>query len=485
MKYSILLNEKKVCPSKKSAFRIVAERDIFDETGKKLVSKGEKGGFVESEENLSQDGSCWIFGDAMVYNDAKVLDDALVFDNALIGLHSKITGSAKVYNNANIAGTVRIEGHAVVCDNATIEGSVTVKDYAVIRENVVVSGNAIIKNYAMVKGHATVKGAAVIKDYATVNKHACVSGNAVIENYAIISGIVSDDANIKSCVVVEEGGNVSKQSVVTGSFTVKSGVSICIDKKDIQVGTNPYDDEYYRCSIYSGSSVVIHESNYHNLFITPISSIGCFTYLRNNKNRASIFISESIISKLRLPISINEHFSNKEELWSYFVCLLKEKVFKEGLEKCFADYFVSLDYKTLCNITEKLSDNFMSGILKAVKKEKIKKKIREKSDLIMLRAENYFFGYFIEFILYLLNPNEKKINYEKETFINWVLENSMFNICKNMIFDFPNSIFFNESLLRMVENTCDVCRDSYMYLLYTECEKNNFIKLQRLFAPED
>ncbi len=34
------------------------------------VDKGEKGGFVEKEENLSQEGNAWVFGDAQVYGDS-------------------------------------------------------------------------------------------------------------------------------------------------------------------------------------------------------------------------------------------------------------------------------------------------------------------------------------------------------------------------------------------------------------------------------
>ena len=41
--------------------RIQAVRD-FD-----AVQKGDLGGWVESEENLSHDGNCWVFGDGRVF----------------------------------------------------------------------------------------------------------------------------------------------------------------------------------------------------------------------------------------------------------------------------------------------------------------------------------------------------------------------------------------------------------------------------------
>ena len=47
-------------------YRIEALKDFSN------VKKGDKGGFVESENNLSHDGNCWIYDDAIVYDDATV-----------------------------------------------------------------------------------------------------------------------------------------------------------------------------------------------------------------------------------------------------------------------------------------------------------------------------------------------------------------------------------------------------------------------------
>ena len=61
----------------KTLYRIEALIDFGD------VDKGDKGGFVESEENLSHDGNCWVCGNANVCGDAKVTNnrDYIVFKN--------------------------------------------------------------------------------------------------------------------------------------------------------------------------------------------------------------------------------------------------------------------------------------------------------------------------------------------------------------------------------------------------------------------
>ena len=78
---TINVGGKKLC-------RIEALKDFRD------VKKGDKGGFIEDEHNLSHDGNSWVCGDArvycntMVYGDARVCGDARVYGNAKIDNNS-------------------------------------------------------------------------------------------------------------------------------------------------------------------------------------------------------------------------------------------------------------------------------------------------------------------------------------------------------------------------------------------------------------
>jgi hypothetical protein len=57
----------------KTLFRIEATASFGS------VDKGDKGGFIEKEENLNQEGDAWVSGDALVYGDAWVYGDAQVY----------------------------------------------------------------------------------------------------------------------------------------------------------------------------------------------------------------------------------------------------------------------------------------------------------------------------------------------------------------------------------------------------------------------
>ena len=98
------------------------------------VKIGYLGGWIESEDNLSQEGLCWVHGNAMVYGNAKVYDNA------------KVYGCAKVYGSADIHGDAKVFGDARVFNNAEVFGNAKVYDNAEVFNNTKVSGDAEIKN---------------------------------------------------------------------------------------------------------------------------------------------------------------------------------------------------------------------------------------------------------------------------------------------------------------------------------------------------
>lgn len=65
----------------KTLYRIEALKTFYD------VNKGELGGYIESENNLSHDGSCW------VYDRACVLDKAIIKGNIIVSANSVVRGN--------------------------------------------------------------------------------------------------------------------------------------------------------------------------------------------------------------------------------------------------------------------------------------------------------------------------------------------------------------------------------------------------------
>ena len=84
------LTEETINVNGRTLHRIEALRDFND------VKKGDKGGFIENEKNLSQSDTCWVYGNARVYNNAVVYDNAKVFINANIYGNAQEIGRAHV-----------------------------------------------------------------------------------------------------------------------------------------------------------------------------------------------------------------------------------------------------------------------------------------------------------------------------------------------------------------------------------------------------
>lgn len=107
MKYELLKHDCKTIAGH-TLYRIRALKDFGN------VAKGDLGGYIENEKNLSQFDEARVFGEAKVFDNARVSDNAYVFDEA------------KVFGNAFVAGEARVSS------NAEIESS---KDYIVFKNN--------------------------------------------------------------------------------------------------------------------------------------------------------------------------------------------------------------------------------------------------------------------------------------------------------------------------------------------------------------
>ena len=130
----------------RTLYRIEALKD-FD-----IVKKGDKGGYVESEENLSQEEDCWIS------------DNAKVFDSAVVSGNAKVYGNAKVCGNTKVFGDAYVYGNALVYNNAVIYGKAEVFSDAVVYDKVRVFDDAYVCGKVIVCGNAQVCGDAKIKN---------------------------------------------------------------------------------------------------------------------------------------------------------------------------------------------------------------------------------------------------------------------------------------------------------------------------------
>ena len=111
-KYEILMDKENTIEwEARVLHRIRALKDFGN------VKKGDLGGFVENENNLSHVGNCWIYNNAKAMDDSRVNDDSVMYGNSIM------------YNDSVIC-----EGSAM-CDNSKLYDNsicIMIVDYMVI-----------------------------------------------------------------------------------------------------------------------------------------------------------------------------------------------------------------------------------------------------------------------------------------------------------------------------------------------------------------
>lgn len=89
-------------------YRIKALRDFGD------VKKGDLGGYIEKESNLSHGGTCWVADQAMVLQNASVSEHARVYERAVVFGNARLSGYCYVFQDSQVLGYTRVLDHAWV-----------------------------------------------------------------------------------------------------------------------------------------------------------------------------------------------------------------------------------------------------------------------------------------------------------------------------------------------------------------------------------
>ena len=180
----------------KTLYRIKALRDFG------YIKKGELGGYIQSENNLSHEGDCWVYGNACIYDNAKVYDNARVFDNAFVYDNAKVSGYACIYDNAKVYENARVYEHARVYGYAEVYGD------SCIRGNVNIHGKTLIHGDAKASGNINVNEGIIIgkvsMPYKDIFQYQCKN--------RMLTAILTEDDNILYTLGCQE--NITEEEFI-------------------------------------------------------------------------------------------------------------------------------------------------------------------------------------------------------------------------------------------------------------------------------
>lgn len=136
------------------------------------IKAGQLGGYVSGYHNLSQNGDCWIYDNALVYLDALVADDAQVKGTCWVFNNAKVYENATVKDGCFVQANAEVFGKAIVENDAFVSGSCKIYENCHVAERAGVwgrawcHGNSKIYGFAQLYGNIEVTGTAKIRGQA-------------------------------------------------------------------------------------------------------------------------------------------------------------------------------------------------------------------------------------------------------------------------------------------------------------------------------
>lgn len=250
----ILTNVTKILNEDVTLYRIRAAVDFGN------VKAGTLGGYVQSTDNLSHEGDCWIADEACVYGFARVSGNALVRGKAVLRRYARAYGNSVVCDRALLKDAVHVYGNAYVGLNSFLaDGAVASGNAKVLCESFrgknrtpnlsgygTVTENAQLLEWGFVRGDAVLKGNAVLRGRAGLSGKAVAGADAVLEGYARMS----DETMAMGHVLLTGHTKLFGKSAAYGRCTV-GGKSLLLCNAHV-AGTGEYYDlqlsgeQYYR-----------------------------------------------------------------------------------------------------------------------------------------------------------------------------------------------------------------------------------------------
>jgi acetyltransferase-like isoleucine patch superfamily enzyme len=226
-KFSMELVHTKPLPGV-TTYQVIALRDI----PLHKVKKGDYGGYIQYEENLSHHGDCWVDRNALVLGKNSVIEDnALVTDRAVVRGNSRISGDVIVASMAKLED-VSLKGKNVkVTDNAVLN------DVYLDGKDILIAGNSYLLSIIVAKrvdgftmdGNAVLIAKEIISTVIT-GSNIAIRNHAHLEDVEKIKGnniSFMDNAVVKDGVIIE--GNeieVRDHASIIGKVKVGSKVRL-------------------------------------------------------------------------------------------------------------------------------------------------------------------------------------------------------------------------------------------------------------------
>ena len=135
----------------RTLYRIKATKDFSD------VNKGDLGGWVQYEENLSQQGNCWL------YDDSKCMDESRVTDNSIMRDFTEMYNCSKMHDYSKMYDYSKMHNYSKMYSDSIIYDYSKMYDHARMFADSAMFGASEMHDYSEMHGSSRMHGS-MLKD---------------------------------------------------------------------------------------------------------------------------------------------------------------------------------------------------------------------------------------------------------------------------------------------------------------------------------
>lgn len=171
MKKYELIKESETILMGREVFRVKALKNFGN------VNAGDVGGWVCSENNLSQEGDCWIYDDAKCLDNSRVYDNAKMYDNSIMFGNSVMYDKAKMFDKSIMCNNAEMCGNATMYDSSIMYDNSKMFNNSKMYDETRMYDNAAMFNDSIIYSNSRMYGNAVMYDTATMGKDKLLYGS--------------------------------------------------------------------------------------------------------------------------------------------------------------------------------------------------------------------------------------------------------------------------------------------------------------------
>ena len=222
--------------------RIKALKDFFN------INKGDLGGWVESEDNLSQYGNCWVFNNSKVYGNVEIYDDARVINSIIHQINESFIKryNIQIFDNASVINSI-IQGTRIFIAKDSSVSSSIINGTRINLTNTSNIFNSQINVYGL-----NISDYCTVKDSKIAGHDIAISGQSIITMSEIITSINKKSEGNSINIRIDGSVYISNSNIIKDNLILFG--NMIIDNKSYTESSDIKDDLLYQCQLLPGSN---------------------------------------------------------------------------------------------------------------------------------------------------------------------------------------------------------------------------------------